>query len=471
MQPLDGADMRQVPITIISFATDTHCQSVSENLSGLGYPVRVVDRQQAFGPYQDKLEGVLVFLFGKRQSSSDDVIKLLSGTSHKPRLGIFEKENTAWDRRLIDYCNEFSLWPCAEQEIVARLDRLSARLLPDLDELAPSALSKALSELNIIGKSPAFMQSMQRILKFTRCEAPVLIDGETGTGKELAARAIHYLGGRRAYPFIPLNCGALPDNLVENELFGHEQGAFTDAKKSCPGLIAQAQGGTLFLDEVEALSAKAQVALLRFLQEKEYRPLGGKRILKADVRVVAATNTCLNKLVQQGRFREDLLYRLKILPLQIPPLRRRTGDIELLAEHFMRTYRRQYQQPNKFLSPAMISWLTQCAWPGNVRELENLLHREFLLAEGNVICCSDTPSSESQYEALESESNVHELDAQASFGDAKARVIEAFEKNYLSHLMAESHGNVSLAAKRADKERRAFGKLLKKHGIDKEVYR
>src|SRR5262245_238466 len=171
--------------------------------------------------------------------------------------------------------------------------------------------------------------------RIARFDVPALIEGETGTGKEIAARVVHYQSTRRNRPFIPVNCGALPEALVENELFGHERGAYTDARESTPGVVALAEGGTLFLDEIDALSSKAQVALLRFLQDQRYRPIGAHADRRADVRVIAATNQSLEQLADRGQFRSDLLFRIKVLFVDLPPLRRRQGDAKLLAEHFL----------------------------------------------------------------------------------------------------------------------------------------
>lgn len=321
--------------------------------------------------------------------------------------------------------------------------------------------------MNMIGNSPAFREMIRLIGKIANCDAPVLIEGETGTGKELAARAIHYLGSRNGLPFIPVNCGAIPDSLIENELFGHHKGAFTDAKEFQCGLIAQAQGGTLFLDEVDALSAKGQVTLLRFLQDQQYRPLGGKQQHSADVRIIAATNASLPTLIGDGAFRPDLLFRLKILSLELPPLRERHGDAELLAKHYLGLYSKKYGVPEKTLHPEALAWVNRYAWPGNVRELENMIHREFLLAEGPVICIACEGSQVERRKRPDRRN--HEL-FDADFNSAKAKVLTDFERQFLAMVLSKTKGNVSQAAKMVGKERRALGKLLKKHGIDKNEY-
>jgi DNA-binding NtrC family response regulator len=322
--------------------------------------------------------------------------------------------------------------------------------------------------MRLIGNSPAFREVVRLIEKMASCDAPVLIEGETGTGKELAARALHYQGKRHGKPFIPINCGAIPDALFENEIFGHKKGAFTDAKENQPGFVALADSGTLFLDEVEALTSKGQVALLRFMQDQQYRPLGGGRELNANVRIITASNADLTRLVDRGQFRKDLFFRLKILHLELPPLRERKGDVQLLAEHFVHLYSVQSGQPVKTLHPDTLAWFESYGWPGNIRELENLIYREFLLSEGPEIHIK--PWVQRQTERRKLPDRRRFLRNGHDFLQAKAKVIEEFEKRFLMSVLAEAHGNVSLAAKLAHKERSALGKLIKKHGIDKNQY-
>jgi two-component system response regulator GlrR len=305
-----------------------------------------------------------------------------------------------------------------------------------------------------VGSSPELRAVVAQIEKVARSDAPVLIQGETGSGKELAARAIRIKSARRDGPFVAVNCGAIPDGLVETELFGHSPGAFTDARHAREGMIAHAQHGTLFLDEVDALSPKAQVTLLRFLQDLRYRPVGLSRELVANVRVIVAANQRLEYLVDEGRFRKDLLYRINILELTIPPLRDRLGDIEVLAQHFVGMYCRQYGLPPKSLHPDASLWLRQHPWPGNVRELENWVHRHVLLADGQEI----RPSANH---------NTPAASAPANFRTAKAHALAEFERTYLNRVLAATRGNVTAAARLAGKERRSFGRLLRKHRIDR----
>ena len=321
-------------------------------------------------------------------------------------------------------------------------------------------------QMNMIGRSTAFLQILRLLRKIAEYDTAVQIEGETGTGKELAARAIHYLSARRGMPFVPVNCGGIPDNLIENELFGHHRGAFTGANEARPGLIAQAQGGTLFLDEIDALSSKAQVTLLRFMQDQEYRPLGCVHAERGNVRIIAASNTNLLKLTETGEFRPDLLFRLKVLAVVLPPLRDRRGDVELLAEHYLRQFSEKYDKPVKSLHPATLVWMNTYDWPGNVRELEHLIHREFLLADGPVICLHRESSDMDRRKRA----GRRGINLDAGFSAAKAGAIAEFEKQFLEQLLSLSGGNVTHAAKLAGKERRALGKLLKKHGLEKSRY-
>ena len=289
--------------------------------------------------------------------------------------------------------------------------------------------------------------------KIASVDATVLINGETGTGKELAARAIHYLGSRRDKPFIPLNCGALPEQLVESELFGHERGAFTDAKNASPGLVAEADGGTLFLDEVDALNYKAQAAILRFLQDHSYRRVGSGVTRQANVRVLAATNSRLETLVEQGRFRRDLMYRLNVLTMQLPPLRERSGDAVEMAQVFLSRFAHQYRLPEKPLHASALEFIAQHDWPGNIRELENMIHREFLMCDTREIHLGSRRLQDAEHEGI------------SQFKSAKEKLIHDFERRYVRDVLTRVDGNLTRAAKLAGQERSAFGKLVRKHGL------
>lgn len=317
----------------------------------------------------------------------------------------------------------------------------------------------------MIGQSPAFVETVRLIERIARCDAPVLIEGETGTGKELAARAIHLGGNRRNGPFVPVNCGAVPADLVENELFGHKRGAFTDAHIEQLGLVAHARCGTLFLDEIDALSLKGQASLLRFFQDQHYRPLGGHESIKADVRLIAAANSNLSALAEQGAFRLDLLFRLRIMFVTLPPLRVRHGDVALLSQAFLRACHERFCLGEKAIHPDTLVWMNHYRWPGNIRELENLIYREYLLADTPTICVDAPPGIGGS--VLDGKAGLAPSMFVEDFRTAKSRAIAEFEFHYLTHALNAANGNVSRAARLVGKERRAFGRLLKKHGIER----
>ncbi|HEV8474976.1 MAG TPA: sigma 54-interacting transcriptional regulator, partial [Methylomirabilota bacterium] len=311
-------------------------------------------------------------------------------------------------------------------------------------------------------RDPGMKQTFRIIEKVAAEDVTVLVRGETGAGKELVAHALHVLSPRRDGPFRAINCAALPPNLLESELFGHVRGAFTDAKHESRGVVGQANGGTLFLDEVDSLSPRAQAAILRFVEDHVYRPIGAPRFQHGDVRVLAASNVDLQAFSRQGRFREDLLYRLTLLTLTLPPLRARAGDALLLAEAFVRRFCQQYGTSERRLDAASIAALERPQpWPGNVRELEHRVHRSFLLSKGPLVSL-DPPTAPSDDPSAPA--------GISSFAEAKAHAIAEFERRYVGELLAQAKGNLSLAARLAGKERSRFGKLVKKYGLQRSAF-
>ena len=307
----------------------------------------------------------------------------------------------------------------------------------------------------LIGHSPTFIAAKAQIVKVAEYDVSVFILGETGTGKELFARAIHYLSDRAERPFIPVNCGAIPLDLIENELFGHEAGAFTGASSMARGLILEANGGTLFLDEIDALPLLAQVKLLRFLQDHEYRPVGSSKIRHADLRIIAATNASITRAIAEGKFRQDLYYRLNTVPLVLPRLCERVEDIPLLADYFLKKYAREFKKMTTRFSASAQDMLLHHAWPGNVRELEHIVARAVILSQPPTIQAEDlhlrgTPSPSMA----------------CSFSEAKAAAVTQFERAYLHKLLTAYHGNISRAACAAQKDRHVLRKLLRKHHIE-----
>jgi two-component system, NtrC family, response regulator GlrR len=305
-----------------------------------------------------------------------------------------------------------------------------------------------------VGRSKTLLTELQKLPPISRSDLNVLILGETGTGKEICAHAIHHLSARFQKPFIPVNCGAVPVELVENELFGHESGAYTSASTSHRGLIQEARGGTVFLDEIECLHLVAQAKLLRFLQEKEFKPLGGCTIQHADVRIIAASNVDLDQAVLDGRFRRDLFYRLNVVSLRMPPLRDRPEDIPLLARHFLARSSLELAKPVKDFTAGAMQKLALHNWPGNVRELKNIIESAVLFAERAVLRETDIllPAAESS-------------PTSDSFKVSKASMIAAFEKTYISEKLRAYAGNISQAARASKQHPRAFRRLIHKYHL------
>ncbi len=320
----------------------------------------------------------------------------------------------------------------------------------------------------IIGQAPGFLAALDDLRRYAAADVPLIITGETGTGKELAARAAHYASARSAAPFVPVNCGALPERLLENELFGHRKGAFTDARQGRLGLVAHAEGGTLLLDEVDSLDMRAQVALLRFLQDQRYRPLGCDEERQANVRVVAATNANLEILVVEGRFRRDLLFRLDVARVELPPLRERREDILSLARFFAQRAAVRLRIPSPLLVSALERRLLDHDWPGNIRELENVMQRAVLLAEdGAMQRCPGIGNCDAQAVASDAASNQ----LRGSLREARERCNLAFERAYLTMVLARTGGNITAASRMACTERRHLGRMIQRHGIDPSGFR
>jgi transcriptional regulator with GAF, ATPase, and Fis domain len=331
------------------------------------------------------------------------------------------------------------------------------------------------ARLGMVGTSTALNFALALVLKAAPSEASILLCGESGTGKELAAKAIHANSRRAVHAFVAVDCAALPENLLEAELFGYEKGAFTGAMTAKPGLMEMADGGTLFLDEVGELPLGLQPKLLRALQEKEHRRLGGTRTIKFDVRVVAATNRDLHKLVKEGEFREDLLFRLSVIPIQLPPLRERHGDVPLLANWSLENCSERDTGMSKSFDPEVLSALDAYSWPGNVRELQNVVRRMCVLGEGYVISMRDLPAELSQvpdrspHMLAESAAGIESCEL--GFGAAKIQYVSLFEASYLRSKLDRHAGNVSRAAEAADLDRKTFYRLLRKHHLEPERFR
>jgi two-component system, NtrC family, response regulator GlrR len=354
---------------------------------------------------------------------------------------------------------DFVMLPCRDDELALRAQQACMSSKGTPRPTARGRLTPSPGTRHLIGNSPAFLRQVEKLDVISAVDASVLILGETGTGKEVFAQAVHYHSARSGKPFIAVNCGAIPNDLIEDELFGHVRGAYTTAHAARAGLLREAEGGSLFLDDIDCLPLAAQCKLLRFLQEREYRVVGSNTVLRADVRVIAASNRDLGSLAQQGGFRQDLFYRLNVLGLSLPPLRERLDDIHPLALHFTRLFARRFERGLLSLSPAAISKLQLHDWPGNVRELQHQMERAVLFAKGPLLLPEDIDVGEGAAPCME------------SFQEAKARVIQKFERSYLQMALSSSQGNVAEAARTAGKHRRAFFELIRKHHIAPEGFR
>ena len=313
---------------------------------------------------------------------------------------------------------------------------------------------------HIIGNSGPLRQVYEQVTQVARTNTTVLLRGESGTGKELIAHAIHYNSLRANKPFIKVSCAALPETLIESELFGYEKGAFTGAQGRKKGRFELAEGGTLFLDEIGDLNVSTQIKLLRVLQEREFERLGGTETIKANVRLIAATNKDLEKAISEGQFREDLYYRLNVFTIFMPPLRERKSDILLLADHFLEKYVREHGKNIKRISTPAIDMLTSYHWPGNVRELENIIERAVLVCETNVLHGHYLPPT---LQTAEESGTITRLSLESA--------VAAYERDIIQDALKTVRGNRKKAAKLLDTTERIIGYKVRKYGIDCDRFR
>jgi two-component system nitrogen regulation response regulator NtrX len=338
----------------------------------------------------------------------------------------------------------------------------NAMKIGQLVEENRSLKAKIAKEHEMIGNSSAIRNLKAQIAIAAPTSGWVLITGENGTGKELVARATHNLSKRRDKPFVEVNCAAIPEELIESELFGHERGAFTGATALRKGKFDQAHEGTLFLDEIGDMSLKTQAKILRILQERKFERVGGSRTIEVDVRVIAATNKDLEDEIRLGGFRQDLYYRLNVLPFHVPPLRERREDIPLLVRHFLTYFCNMEGRPAKTMEPAAVEALMDYGWPGNIRELKNLLERLAIMTPGNSITVADLPETVNpKTEATKAAMRAANAEA-TTFREAR----EEFEKEYILQKLEEFDGNISRTAEAIDIERSNLHRKIKAFGID-----
>ena len=341
-----------------------------------------------------------------------------------------------------------------------RLVRENKRLLQKIENYAPFE--------KMVGQSKPMQQVFERIEMLAKTDVTVLILGETGTGKELAADALHAKSNRGQYPLITVNCPALPENILESELFGYKKGAFTNADEDKAGLFVKAHGSTIFLDEIGDLSTSVQTKLLRFLQDKTIKPLGANTSRKVDARIIAATNQDLKHKMEVHKFRNDLYYRLNVASVVMPPLREIPEDIPLLVEHFVKKIAREQKSEPKQVTPEVMAYLINRQWPGNIRELENTIRGWYAVISGEVI---DTPQVLKENPCSDENAALQNGALQRPYKDLKADAIESFTRKYLYRLLEHTQGNITLSAQLSGIKRQSLQKIIKRYRISVAPYR
>ena len=387
-----------------------------------------------------------------KEIDSDAVVILISGFATIPAVVEAMKEGA------FDYLPK----PFSADQLTVAVERAARhRGLSEENRYLRSQLAQSHGFDSMIGVSLPMRQVFETIRKVSDTETGILVYGESGTGKELVARSIHANSRRNANPFVPVDCASLPENLLESELFGYEKGTFTGADSTRPGLLEFANGGTFFLDEIGEMGINLQSKLLRVLQERQFRRVGGRKMIEVDIRVIAATNKDLEECIRKGTFREDLYYRLNVINLSLPRLRDRTGDVPLLADHFLKEYALSSTVSPIGITPEAMKLLENYTWPGNVRELQNVVSRAVALNTDDTIGPEDLPEHIREA-AGEGGPGIRKG---LTFKDAKKGWLSSFEKEYLAELLARHDGNISHAAIEAGIDRKTIHRMLNKHKL------
>jgi DNA-binding NtrC family response regulator len=357
---------------------------------------------------------------------------------------------------------DYILKPFSAEQLCVAVDRgIKQKRLSDENTYLRSQLKEVYGFSRIIGKSESLRQVLKLVKKVSGSESNILIQGDSGTGKELIARSIHTNSDRSHRPFVPVDCASLPENLLESELFGHEKGAFTGAHVTRPGIFEYTHGGTLLLDEIGEMSITLQSKLLRTLQERQVRRVGGRRLIDVDVRIIAATNQNLKEAVEKGRFRKDLFYRINVITVRLPLLKERKGDVPLLANHYLRHFSKGNKNEVTGISKEAMELIEQYPWPGNVRELQNVIERAVSLTDSQIIVPKDLPE---QIRQVKNQDPFISLSG-INFKQAKREWMDSFEKKYLHALLKRHHGNISKAAREAQINRKTIHRLVKRHRL------
>ncbi|GAB4419254.1 MAG: sigma-54 dependent transcriptional regulator [Thermodesulfovibrionales bacterium] len=420
--------------------TETNPSEAIKSIKGNKFDLIITDF------YMPEMNGLELIEEVKKTNPEVDVIVMTAYAS-------IDNAVEAMRRGAYDYIVK----PFQNEDLLISIERvLEKRRLAEENRYLRAELSKRYSFQNIIGKSPAMQNIFNLIERVADSDATALLIGESGTGKELVARAIHYSGKRKNSNFVAINCSALPDTLLESELFGHTKGAFTGATENKQGLFEYADGGTLFLDEIADTSPSVQAKLLRVIEDKKIRKLGDNKEIEVDVRIITATSRNLRKLIDENRFREDLFYRINVFPLNIPPLRERNEDIPLLIEHFLKG--------RKQIHPSTLDMLMNHSWPGNVRELENIIERLVVFSGSDTIMPDVLPSEVK-------DTVCKKIDSNLPYQEAKKRMIDEFNQNFIACTLRQTGGNVTKAAEKLMLDRANLQRLMRKYGIVSTEYK
>jgi two-component system nitrogen regulation response regulator NtrX len=435
-------------------------QSLGAILTDEGYDVLTADSgEEALKVINDELPNLVLLDIWLPGMDGIETLKAIKAEHPQLRIiimsghGTIETAVKATKLGAFDFIEK----PLSLEKVILLVDH--ALDMASLEEENILLKQKMIQQYELTGCSPSILELKEAIGIISPTNAWVLIMGENGTGKELVARSLHRLSRRSAKPFIEVNCAAIPEDLIESELFGHEKGAFTGATQMKRGKFDLAHEGTIFLDEVADMSLKAQAKILRILQEKKFERVGGNKMIHVDVRVVAATNKDLEREMEEGRFRQDLYYRLNVIPLQVPPLRERKEDIPLLVQRFLKEFAIKEGESEKTISDDALDLLMLHNWPGNVRELKNIIERLVIMVPAHVIGAEDTPP----FPHSDTERDIHNAaDMADSFKEAKMD----FEKQFILKKLKEFEGNISKTAEAIGVERSNLHKKIRSYGLD-----
>jgi two-component system response regulator HydG len=455
--------------TILIVDDDTaHCTMLRTLIGGWGYQIDDAD-DGAAAIDKVKDQSYDLVLMDVRMVKISGLEALTKIKSYNPAIPIiimtaYSSVETAIDA-LKKGAHDYLTKPLDFDKLRITIERsMEHTRLKEENRLLKESLGQHFDRRHIIGQSPAMINLLETVAQVAPSEATVLITGDSGTGKELIAGATHFNSHRKDGPFIKLNCAAITETLLESELFGHEKGAFTGAERRKDGRFSQAHGGSLFLDEVSEMALTMQVKLLRVLQEREFTRVGGENTIQVDVRIMAATNKNLPELIRKGAFREDLYYRLNVVGLEIPPLKKRREDIPLLAQHFLEMFAAKNQKGIKGYTPRAMDLLIRYDWPGNVRELMNAVERAVVLSQANFL-------SEKDFTIIRG-SEVNPSDSAPDSADTQIMMdgvtpLEEVEKTTILNTLEASGGNKSEAARRLGITRKTLHKKLKAYGVMK----